>query len=266
MLSIEEIKLLIEKLEKVKKADLQKLIASNLKILKDLEIAIDANNEEQINRLDKTIDWFKLDLQKKREKPIVNQWLYRMVQTKIFQFARSNIYNCLEIGPGNGMFSKEFRSWKNNYFLDILPELEQKIYRRFSSPAHKKYLHFYLTRKHECINIPQGSCNFVFSWDTFVFFTQNHIQHYLHDIKRVLIPGGYCFIQYADCHFDYDLTQAKRGYWNYNTKTAMKKIIEDEGYEIAEMAQFIPGANYAIFKKPGKQNPVVYKIFEITLD
>ena len=36
MLSIEEIKLLIEKLEKVKKEDLQELIDSNLKILKDL--------------------------------------------------------------------------------------------------------------------------------------------------------------------------------------------------------------------------------------
>ena len=35
MLSIEEIKLLIEKLEKVKKEDLQALIDSNLKILKD---------------------------------------------------------------------------------------------------------------------------------------------------------------------------------------------------------------------------------------
>ena len=51
MLSVEEIKLLIEKLEKVKKEDLQKLIASNLKILKNLEIAIDANNEEQIKDL-----------------------------------------------------------------------------------------------------------------------------------------------------------------------------------------------------------------------
>ena len=35
MLSIEEIKLLIEKLEQVKKEDLQELIDSNLKILKD---------------------------------------------------------------------------------------------------------------------------------------------------------------------------------------------------------------------------------------
>jgi len=265
MLSIEEIKLLIEKLEKVKKEDLQKLIDSNLKILKNLAIAIDANNNEEINRLDKTVEWYRLDIQKKRENPVVDLLLYKTIQTKIFQFAKSNIYNSLEIGPGAGMFSKEFRSWRLNYFLEVLPELEQKIRRRFN-PAHNKYLKFYVTRKTECSNIPQGSCNFVFSWDTFVFFTQNHIQQYLHDIKRVLIPGGYCFIHYADCHFDYDLHEAKRGYWNYNTKTAMEKIIKDEGYEIIEMLQFRPGANYAIFKKPGKQNPAVYKISELTLD
>lgn len=265
MLSIEEIKLLIEKLERVKKEDLQKLVDSNLKILKDLALAIDANNDEEINRLDKTVEWFNLDVEQKRNKPVVDLMLYRTIQTKIFQFAKSNIYNSLEIGPGTGMFSKEFRSWRLNYFLEILPELESKIRRRFN-PAHNKYLKFYTTRKTECSNIPQGSCNFVFSWDTFVFFTQEHIQQYLHDIKRVLIPGGYCFIHYTDCHFDYDLAQAKRGYWNYNTKTAMEKIIKEEGYEIIEMLQFKPGSNYTIFKKPGKQNPAVYKINEIALD
>ena len=71
MLSIEEIKLLIEKLEKVKKEDLQKLIDSNLKILKDLAVAVDANNEEEINRLDKTVEWFSLDVEQKRNKPII---------------------------------------------------------------------------------------------------------------------------------------------------------------------------------------------------
>ena len=264
MLSIEEIKLLIEKLECVKKEDLQKLIDSNLKILKDLALAVDANNDEEIDRLDKTINWFKLDIEQKTNKPVVNLMLYRTIQTKIFQFAKSNIYNSLEIGPGTGMFSKEFRSWRLNYFLEVIPELEQKIRRRFK-PAHNKYLKFYTTRKTACSNIPQGSCNFVFSWDTFVFFTQEHIQQYLRDIKRVLIPGGYVFIQYADCHYDYDLAQAKRGYWNYNTKTAMEKIIKEEGYEIIEMLQFKPGSNYTIFKKPGKQNPAVYKIDEITI-
>jgi len=265
MLSIEEIKLLIEKLEKVKKEDLQQLVDSNLKILKDIAQAVDANNDQIINRLDKTPEWFERDLQLKKEKPLVDEALRRQIQTKIFQFARTNIYNSLEIGPGNGMFSMDFRAWKMQMFLDVLPQVEKPI-RKMFPPQHQKYLVFYRTKNTECSNIPQGSCNFVFSWDTFPFFTQNHTQQYLHDIKRVLIDGGYCMIQYADCHFDIDLQNAKRGYWNYNTKTEMEKMIIEEGYKVIEMNQFRPGANYAIFQKPGKQNPVVYKKLEITLD
>ena len=265
MLSIEEIKLLIEKLEKVKEQDLRELIDSNLKILKDLAMAVDANNNEVIDRLDKTPAWFRLDLEQKRLKPVVDPLVSRMIETKINQFARTSIYNSLEIGPGTGMFSKNFRAWRLNYFLDILPEVHRTVERRFN-PAGKKHLRFYTTRNTDCSNIPQGSCNLVFSWDTFVFFTQQHVQQYLHDIKRVLIPGGHCFIQYADCHYDYDLHEAKRGYWNYNTRTAMTQMITDEGYEVVEMNQFRPGANYALFRKPGKQNPAVYKVSEITLD
>mgnify|MGYP001169052831 FL=1 len=265
MLSIEEIKLLIEKLEKVKKEDLQKLIDSNLQILKDIELAVDANNKEVIDRLDKTPEWYNRDREDKLIKPMVDPITARQVQSKIFQFGRTNIYNSLEIGPGNGMFSMDFRAWRLNYFLDITHAVDKIILEKFN-PKHWKYLKFYKTHNTECSNIPQGSCNFIFSWDTFVFFTQQHVQQYLHDIKRVLIPGGYCFIQYADCHYDVELEAAKRGYWNYNTKTAMTKMIKDEGYEVVEMNQFKPGASYAIFRKPGKQNPVVYKVSEITLD
>ena len=46
----------------------------------------------------------------------------------------------------------------------------------------------------------------------------------------------------------------------------MTQIIKDEGYELVEMNQFKPGASYAIFRKPGKQNPVAYKVSEILLD
>ena len=82
----------------------------------------------------------------------------------------------------------------------------------------------------------------------------------------MLIPGGYCLIQYADCHYDLDLQEAKRGYWNYNTKTIMTQIIEEEGFEVIEMNQFRAGANYAVFRKPGKQNPTVYDINQIKID
>ena len=85
-------------------------------------------------------------------------------------------------------------------------------------------------------------------------------------MKHTLIDGGYCFIQYANCHDEVDLHEAKRGYYNYNTKPAMEQMIKDAGYDVVEMSQFKSGANYAIFRKPGKQNPVIYKVSEITLD
>ena len=194
MLSIEEIKLLIEKLEKAKATDFQELIDTNLKVLKDLELAVDANNNEAIERLDKPERWFALDLEKKRLKPIVDQMLYRMLQTKIFQFQRTSssstsggLYNSLEIGPGTGMFSKEFRSWRLNYFLDILPEVENKIRRRFP-PLHQKYLKFYLrTRETRLFKTYHKTVVTLYSVGTHLCFSRSrHVQQYLHDIKRVL--------------------------------------------------------------------------------
>ena len=46
----------------------------------------------------------------------------------------------------------------------------------------------------------------------------------------------------------------------------MEKMIKDEGYQVVEMNQFRPGANYAIFRKPGKQNPIIYKVHELNLE
>ena len=106
MLSIEEIQLMIEKLRRLKHKDFQKIIDSNLKILEDLSEAVDANNQQMIDRLDKTPGWFYKDLEKKREKTNIDDLLYRMIQTKIFQFSKTHLYNCIEIGPGNVMFSK----------------------------------------------------------------------------------------------------------------------------------------------------------------
>ena len=267
MLSIEEIKLLIEKLEKVKKEDFQQLIDTNLQVLLDLKEALEKNEWNLTRPSKKSKAWYIKDLEYKKENPVVNELLANVIQKKIWQFGKSNLYNSLEIGPGNGQFSMDFRPWRLNYFLDILSDIEEPI-RRMFPVQHQKYLKFIRTIEDtaDMDSIPRGSCNFVFSWDTFIFFTQEHIKQYLHNMNTILIPGAYCFIHYADCHYDQDLQQSKRGYWNYNTKTAMSQMIKDEGYEVVEMSQFCPGANYAIFRKPGKLNPVLYKVREITLD
>ena len=268
MLSIEEIKLLIEKLEKLKNQDFQKLIDDNLLILKDLAHAVDINNQDQIDRLDKTKDWFAKDLEwrEARKEQLYSQLLFKNIESKIGQFAKTGaqsvLYNSLEIGPGYGKFSRLFLPWRLNFYVDVLPQCHDKIKALFKPQQHK-LIKFYTTDKTACPDIPDNSCNFVFSWDTFPFFTQEHIGQYLKDIHRIILPGGYVFIHYANCEYDYDLHEAKRGYWNYNTKSAMTQMIKDNGYDVIEMDQFKSGANYAIFQKPGKDNPVLYKVMEI---
>ena len=76
MLSIEEIKLLKEKLLKLKGTDWEKFLGEQIQILTDIELAVDANNKETINRLDKTPEWFEKDLEQKREQPVVSEELY----------------------------------------------------------------------------------------------------------------------------------------------------------------------------------------------
>jgi hypothetical protein len=271
MLSIEEIKLLIEKLEKIKGHDFQKIIDDNLKILKELQETTDAANSSQIERMNKTLDWFRRDENEKHNKNkninFNQDLLYNAIYTKIKNFSKTGAeaiqYNSLEIGPGYGKFSRCFLPWRLNYFVDLLPESEVKIKKKFH-PNHHRYIKFYLTNRTACTEIPDGSISFVFSWDTFVFFKQEHIKEYLDDLYRVLLPKGYIFIQYTNCEYDFDLQESKRGYWNYNTKSTMTKIIKETGYDVIEMDQFKPGANYAIFQKPGKSNTVLYKTLDIS--
>jgi hypothetical protein len=268
MLSIEEIKLTIEKLEKIKGHDFQKLIDENLKILRSLAMAVDMNNGDQINRLDKTKDWYAADLEWRhaRHDLLHDQMLFDSIVRKINDFGKAgesaHLCNSLEIGPGYGKFSKCFLAWRLNYFVDVVPHTQTKVKKLFL-PPHLQFVKFHMTNWTACPDIPSNSVNFVFSWDTFPFFTQQHIKLYLKDIHRVTLPGGYVFLHYANCEYDHDLNEAKRGYWNYNTKSAMSQLIKECGYTVIEMSQFKTGANYAIFQKPGKDNPVLYKVMEI---
>ena len=46
----------------------------------------------------------------------------------------------------------------------------------------------------------------------------------------------------------------------------MNKILDNEGYEIIELNQFKPGANYFVARKPGNINPFKVSISDFDLD
>lgn len=264
MVTIEELKLLIEKFEKLQQTDFQKLLSSNISELKEIKELIERKDRETGSFTKKGPAWYRQDLIEKKDKKR-SELLYHDIKNKIWHFAKTNLFNSLEIGPGNCEFYNLFFTWKRQFYLDILPEIEKSLRKRINK-EHQKYVDFFTTDDFSCGNVPHNSVNFIFSWDTFVFFQEDQIDQYLSSMNKVLVPGGYVMIQYTDCHFDWDLEMSKKGYWAYNNKSIMKNLIEKNNYVIIEMDQFKPGQNYAIFKKPGNVNPIVYKISELKLD
>jgi ubiquinone/menaquinone biosynthesis C-methylase UbiE len=267
MLSLAEIKLFIEKLEKLKETDFQKFIDDTLVMLKDLQRIVDQTNKTQIQKFGKTTDWFRKDLAFKEtnKESLQDLLLEKMIESKIFHFSKDPEARCLEIGPGYGKFSLLLRAWRNIFFAEMLPECRKHIWDKFPK-EHHKYLSYFQCAGTSWPDIPTGSCNFAFSWDVFVFFEEPYIKQLLKDLWRILQPGGYGFLQYSNADTEYDFNQIKRGYWSYNNKELMTKLLEHNGFAIIEFGQFKEGANFVIFQKPGSQNRVSYKKIEIPLD
>jgi hypothetical protein len=271
MLSIQELKLLKDKIKRIKKENWKEYIENFEKLLEDLIQTVDGYNQAQIQVYKKSKTWFEKDLEwrENHKEFIIDELFTKTVCSKINQFGKmgqhANTASALEIGPGYGRFTRNLSIWRTIYCLDILDSIVPKVLEKFN-PRHHKFVKFFKSNGTGCADIPSGSCHFVFSWDTFTFFDNQMIKDYMQEIKRISIPGGYSLIHYADCDFDYDLHEAKRGYWEFNTQSLMRQTIEQSGLKVIEMSQIRPGANYVIFQKPGNANPVLYKTLEIPVE
>ena len=269
MLSIQEIKLLKDKLTRIKNENWKEFIEKFELLLDDLIQSVDGNNRAEITRFKKSKAWFERDLdwRESHKEFVYDDLLTKYITSKINQFGKMGKYeaNALEIGPGYGRFTRYLSTWRNIFCLDILDSVKSKVLKKFNT-KHHHLIKFYKSHGTGCDELPSGSCDFIFSWDTFTFFDKQMIESYLEEIKRVSIPGGYSLIHYANCDFDHDLNEAKRGYWEFNTENQMRNMIESSGLKVIEMQQFRPGANYVIFQKPGTSNPVLYKTTEIPVE
>ena len=267
MLSLQEIKYFIEKLEKLKGSDFEKLIETNLKVLKDLEKVVDANNKLAMNTFNKTPDWYRKDLEWKTANAnmVYDPLLYKMLESKVFHFAKDGEAKALEIGPGYGRYSKLLSAWRMIYFAELLPDTKKHIWQKFNK-EHHKYLAFFESAGWNSPDVPTSSVNFVFAWDVAVFWEEPYFKQVLKDIWRIMMPGAYAMMQYGNGDLDHENQEMRRGYWAYNTKSQMANLLTHNGFNQIEYGNMKDKASYVIFQKPGSQNRITYKKFEIPLD
>jgi len=101
----------------------------------------------------------------------------------------------LEIGPGHGRWSKEIAPLCGHLILvDLSPSCIEHCRSLFKERSN---VTFVVNQGKELTGIPDGSVDFVWSYDVFVHINPNEIEAYFGEIKRVLRPNGRAVIHHA---------------------------------------------------------------------
>ena len=96
---------------------------------------------------------------------------------------------------------------------------------RFSNHAN---FEFVKTNGTNLAGIADGSQDFVYSFDSFVHFNGELVKLYINEIKRVLAPGGTCFIHYSNAGtVDLSSTEMGHGLRGQMTQAAMLDLLTD---------------------------------------
>ncbi len=100
----------------------------------------------------------------------------------------------VEIGSGGGRWTQYLRAAANLIVVEYNPESFDYLRARFPGLAFTPYR----SSGYEMHGVASACAGFVFTFDVFVHLEPDGIQAYLHEIERVLRPGGTAVVHYGD--------------------------------------------------------------------
>ena len=146
------------------------------------------------------------------------------------------LYGIAVDGPGNRQRRRT---------MDAVPRADRASHRRriqprvvlLPSPAVPGLrLTTYQTTGAEMDGIGAGSVDFVFTFDVFVHLEPEVIERYLHEIERVLRPGGVAVLHYGDIRKD--IARHNPGF-SRMTRQKMEELIAATGLRVIDHDEMI---------------------------
>ena len=186
-------------------------------------------------------------------------------------------YPGLEIGPGDGTWTRSLVACDPLYLVDIHQEFLDSTVGQFNT-IYQRRLRPYLISGTDLGPLPQGQFGFIFSWNLFNYFSLDYIQQYLKSMYSVLRPGGIFVFSYNNSDIFSSALAADTGFMRHTPLRLMKPMIESIGYEmlncfdrqIAPISAEAPGCavSWLEIKKPGeletsKAHQVLGKIISV---
>ena len=157
----------------------------------------------------------------------------------------------LEIGPGDGEWTKNLVAMDPLYLVDVHDEFLNATRQNFPQ-TYQHRLRLYKIDSIDLSALPEKQFGFVFSWNVFNYFDLDTIRQYLIEIKRLLLPGGVIFFSYNNCE-NYKSAEMFEGhYMSYVTNRDLTKIVKELGFEIIKSMEEPTLVSWMEIKLPGE--------------
>ena len=142
----------------------------------------------------------------------------------------------LELAPGHGRNTEFLRRLASSITLvDVNPNCIEACRERFGDRVDGCQFRYFVTDGDSLAMIDSESQTLVYSFDSMVHFDSSVVRAYVHEIARVLRPGGSAFLH----HSNYG-TVAPNSYWAHNpgnrsdmTAERMREFAEEAGLDVA---------------------------------
>ena len=160
-------------------------------------------------------------------------------------------YPGLEIGPGDGEWTRHLVSADPLYLIDYNDEVLEKIKASFNQTFRNR-LRCYKNIDNGLHMLPQNQFGFVFSWNTFNYFSMDQINGYLKEIYNIMRPGGACMFSYNNAERPHSAKRSEEKLMSFIPEQVLTKIIRKYGFENIVSRDADSTVSWVEFQKPGE--------------
>lgn len=160
-------------------------------------------------------------------------------------------YPGLEIGPGEGEWTESLVACDPLFVVDYNDECLTTTKGQFNE-KYQNRLRCYLNHGEDLHMLPQGQFGFVFSWNTFNYFSFNQISDYLKEIYKALRPGGACMFSYNNAERAICAQRAEDELMAFTPRETLIAMIDGFGFEQIKTQDVDSAVSWVEFRKPGK--------------
>jgi len=202
------------------------------------------------------VDFVGEGAQREQRKTVIGPDTEQVVLTRINKYT-SWKYPCLEIGPGDGLWTRYLVAGDPLYLVDVYKEFLYSATEQFNSTYQRRIRRYQIGKSvnktdRDLSALPKNQIGFIFAWNVFDYFPLDYTSEFLEQCFDLLRPGGTMMFSYNDCERKECAVFAEEGQKSWMPKWLLNETVTKFGFEIVYHGTEEKSIHWIEIKKPGE--------------